>query len=820
MDFLRHDLRHAARAIVRRPLFAVVAGASLAIGIGATTALFGVVDVLALRPLPGIEGWDRAVELGRGSRGRGFDTFSIPDLADIAESVPALDRTVAVRTASFSLATDEGGVRLVGQYVSSGYFEALGVGPQRGRLFDGGETEGFGRHPVAVVSDRFWRTRLGGDPDAVGRTIRVNRTPLTVIGVTHRGFGGHVVALSMDLWVPLTMAPALHEIDEETFAARGANSVQAIGRLAPGATVDEANAQVSALFRRLAEVHPDTNRDRTARVISLGPVPGAGRGPVLAFLGALGALVLLVLVVTCANVGGMFLARAAAREKEIGIRLALGSGRLRLVRLLMAEILVVFLLGGLGGVAVAHQVMGWADLGALPIPVELSADLRPDPGVLALGLVVTVVTGLVFGLAPALQALRTDLLSSLKVDGPAGRGRGARLRSVFAAGQVGLSLVLLVSAGLFLRALERAGAVATGFEPAGVYATTLDLDLDGYGPGSGQARDGLAFQRALRERLVALPGVASAALGIDLPLDMASHGTGILPAGWPETDVVGVDFNHVSPGWFETLGIPVRSGRGFDERDGPDGEPVAVVSRTLAERVWPGEEPVGQRFRYLASGRDGPTVTVVGVADDIKNQSLMDEAKPFVYRPLAQAYRPDVVVAVRTRGPAGGAPPALRAALLELDPTLSLTPVVSVEDASSVGILPQRIAAGVAGGLGLVALLLAGLGVYGVVAHGVIRRTREIGIRMALGAGSRRILADVLRRGVGLAAPGLAVGALLAAPLAYALSSANFLLGLEALDPVSFGGVSLLLLTVVLVASAVPARRAARIPPAQALRRE
>lgn len=813
MDALRKDLAYALRSLLKRPLFTVVAALSLAIGIGATTSMFSVFHVFAFRPAPGVEGWDRAVEIGRGTRGRGFDTFSYPDFEDVREGVPALEEVAGWRSGSFSLGTDEGGVRMTGMYVTANYFDALGVRPARGRTFTADE-EGAAADGVVVVSDRFWRDHMEASPEALGSTVRLNRRPMTVIGVLPPAFVGHYAAIRTDLYVPLPLVTAMNEVRPGTLTNRGSSWMQVVGRLAPGATVEEADAQVSALFQRLQEAYPDSNRDRTARVIPLGPIPGGGRAPALGFLGALLGLVVLVLLVTCANVAGMFLARAAAREREIAIRLAVGSGRARLVRQLLTEAVLLFALGGGGGVLLAWWGMGFVDLAALPLPFEVSLDLRPDPLVLGAGLGLALLTGLVFGLAPAIQAVRTDILPSLKTESGSGGGRVSRLRKAFASGQVALSLVLLVAGGLFLRSLQEAATVHTGFEPADAYATTLDLDIEGYDEASG-----VQFLDRLRQRVAAIPGVEAVALGSDLPLDLGSRGTSIRPEGWegPE-ERLGVEFNQVTPGWFETLGTPVLQGRIFDEGDRAGSQEVAIVSRALAERVWPGQDPLGRTFEFSLDG--SVTVTVVGVVEDVKNQTLMEEDDPFVYRPLAQAYEPDVTLAVRSARPHGEIAAAVRSAILEVDPSVSLTPVRSVDRLTSIGVLPQRMGASVAGILGMVALVLSGLGVYGVIAFVVQQRTREIGVRMALGAGTARVLRHILGGGLELALPGLAVGAALAAVVAVGLSRLHVLLGVEPADPATLLAVAALLLAVVLLASAIPARRAAGVPPSEALRHE
>ena len=527
------------------------------------------------------------------------------------------------------------------------------------------------------------------------------------------------------------------------------------------------------------------------------------------------AMVGLILLVTCANVAGMFVARASAREKEIAVRLALGAGRRRLVRQLLTEALAIFLIGGGVGTVLGVGLLSLAPIDRLPVPIPIHVDLSPDLRVLAFALGVTLLTGLVFGLLPALQATRLSLVSSLKDDGGAHAGAG-RLRRVFVAGQVGFSLVLLVAAGLLLRSLQRASDVESGFDPTDAYLTMVDLSLEGY-----DAEEGMVFERRLVDRLRELPGVEGAALSIDLPLDLGSHGTAAFPEGWSGEggqEGVGVDFNFVSPGYFATLRIPVLRGRAFGPDDVQGSEPVAIVSRTFADRVWPGEDVLGRRMRFGSSSADEPMRTIVGVVEDVKNQMITEQAKPFVYVPAFQDYQAAVNVVVRAPGGIGAVAPMLRRAVLELDGSLSLAPVISLARYTGIGILPQRVAASITSALGLLALLLSGIGIYGVVAVAVQQRTREIGVRMALGAGRRRVLALILRGGLGLALPGLVVGALAALALGRAMRF--LLLGLSPVDPVALTGVALALVGIVVLASLVPARRAAAVEPSEALRGE
>ena len=811
MDGWFLDARYALRALRKRPLFTLVAAASLAIGVGANTTIFSVVNALLIQPPPGISDADRIVELGRTRDGSGFDTFSYPDFRDIRRHVSAFDHVSAWRMHDVSLSREAGGERVLGMFVSANYFETLGVRPALGRAFVSAEDAGQGENPVVILSHRLWR-RLGADRQIIGQPVTLNRREYTVIGVAPEGFGGHFAGVQPQLWVPLTQIKEVTGRPAE-LEDRGSNELHAIARLAPGRSVGEADAATRTLFASLAESYPETNSHRGARVISLGPVPGAGRGPVTAFLAVLMTLVGLVLLVTCVNVAGMLLARSAAREKEIAIRVAVGAGRKRLVRQLLTESLAIFVLGGGLGILLAFWGTGLLTSVGLPVPLPIDLDFSPDVTVLTFALALTLLTGTVFGLIPAFQATRPNLVPALKNESAVPSARKGRLRRAFVAGQVAISLLLLLAAGLFLRSLQAASDIATGFDPEGVYMTTLKLELEGYR----EAERGVPFVRELLERMRGVTGIEAAAVADDLPLDFSEYGSGAIPVGWEATDerdFIGVDFATVSPGYFETLGIRQLRGRDFtfDDRAGAPG--VAIVSRTFVDRAWPGEDPIGRRFRF--GRRDGPFLTIVGVVDDIKNQVITETPDPFVYLPVTQEYTGALNLLARGSAPGAAMPELLRREIMAVDPDLSLTPVISVERYTAIGTLPQRLAAMLASALATLALLLSGLGIYGVVAYAVTLRAREIGIRMAVGADRTAVLRMIVKGGLALALPGLLIGAPLAIGLAFALR--GFILGVAPLDPVALAAVIALMLGVITIASLAPARRASRVQPAETLR--
>ena len=491
------DIRYGIRNLIKQPLFLLVAAGSLALGIGANTAVFSVANALLLRPLPGMQNFDRAVELGRGNNGSGFDTFAYPELMDIREQVPALSGVSALSFEILSIAMGGEGVRAVGFMVSPAYFTSLGVvPPELGRYFTPEEDQGFGDHPVAVVSNRFWRDRLSADPDIVGRSILINRTPFTVVGVASNDFRGHVIGVEPEVYLPIVQLPSIGGTSADQFSHRGSSWLLAVGVLAPDATLDELNSQLSTVAGRLTEEYPNFNRNRTFHAMSLGAVPGGGRAGIRLFIMALMGMVTLILLVTCTNVAGMFLARATSREREVAVRLALGAGRARLIQQLTVETLLVFVLGGGLGVALGIWAVGLIRPETLPLPIAVSFEVSPDFRVIGFATLITLATGLIFGLMPASKATSMDVAHSMKEEGRGGGRRTGRMRTIFAGAQVGLSLVLMVTAGLFVRSLQRAANIESGFNAEGAYTTFLDLSLEGYDVESGRL-----FQSEMLEAL-------------------------------------------------------------------------------------------------------------------------------------------------------------------------------------------------------------------------------------------------------------------------------------------------------------------------------
>jgi predicted permease len=805
------DLRHAVRLLVRNPLFTATAVLSLAIGIGATTTVFTLADALLLRRPVGVVEPDRVVDIGRTRNGREFDNSSYPNFQDIAAQATKLSGVFAydLDPTAVALGGDRGAERVHATIVSGNYFQVLGVTPQLGRLITPEDDKAPGASPVAVLSDRLWRRRFNADPSIVGRPIVLNGTPFTVVGVAPPGFRGTTL-LSPELWTPLTMVT---EIRPGTTwrPTRGGSWVLIGGRLAPGASLEAAQAEIDAIAKRLEETYPDANRGVGWKVMRSAPIPGEAGTYAGAFLAILGGIVGLVLLVASINIAGMMLTRAAGRRRETAVRLALGASRARLVRQLIVESFAVFLLGGLAGLILARWMTTLlvALLPTIPIPIALSLPL--DARIVAFGLALTCVAAVAAGLLPALQASKPDIVETLKGDRGAGFGR-IRLRQILVAAQVAGSVLLIVVAGLFARALQHASSINPGFDTTNVEIVALDLSLARYNDTTGPA-----FLRQVIARVEAVPGVESVTASLDLPLDGGRFGLDdVWAAGKTEKEAIGLDdWNIVEPGYFRTLRKTLVRGRDFSPEDTRGQPDVAILNEAAAERLWPGEDPIGRRL-VRNDGEKLREVEVVGIEKTGKYVRLNEEPTPFIYLPYAQAYLPRVSLVIRTSGPT--AIPAVRALIAELNPNLPVIGTMTLNELSTIALLPQRLAGGIAGALGVVAVMIAGLGVYGVTAYSVARRTREFGIRVALGATPRDVLGLVFRQGAVLTASGLVVGLLLA--LAASQLLASLLFGVGAADPVTYGLAALVFGALSLAASFVPARRALAINPTVALRSE
>ena len=811
MQSLATDLRYAGRMLRRSPVFTLVAVAVVSLGTGAVTTIFSAMNAVVLRPLPGATDGDRLVGILRaneeGSEGM---QGSYAYYRHIREHTRTLDGVAAWSKASLTIADRGAGHAVDGNIVSGNYFSVLGVRPALGRLFLPDEDRTPMAHPVVVVSHGFWTTQLAADSSVIGRPVTVNGQPYTIIGVAPEGFRGVFTPLRVDAWVPLMMQAQVRpgrDLEES-------NWLWMFGRLAGGTHHTSARAELETLTAAHAREAPQQRGRQLYTHVQTAPLTGLPEDARKAFLGFMVLLLAaagLVLMIASVNVASMLSARALARRREMALRTALGAGRARLVRQLLTESLLLFVFGAFGGVVVA-----WVATSAferLPVPgnVTVALELSPDPRVLAFALVVSLITGIVFGLAPALQAAQRDITSRLREDSAAAGTRRSLIGNALMVGQLAFSLVLLVAAGLFLRALERGAGVDPGFNVSGVASAWFNAESWGYD--ETRAR---AFYAGLREQLESVPGVTAVSYAGIVPLTFSRSASDIrldgnTTATADERDRVRVVVTAVDVGFFDVLELPIVSGRAFEREDDARAPRVAIVNETLARRHFSQNNALGQTFTS-----QGEKVTIVGVARDAKYASLNEETPPFAYFPIAQIWRPDQALFVRTAGDPASLAPAVIDAVRAIDPSLPRPTVRTLEQETSVALLPQRVAAIVTGALGAVGLLLATVGLYGMMAWSVGRRRREIGVRIALGAQRGAVLGMIVREGMRLAAVGVFIGLALAAATTRLLS--QFLFSVSPLDTITFAGMSLVFVSVVLLASYLPARQAATADPMSSLR--
>lgn len=813
---LLNDARYALRAFRRQPVFFGVAALVIALGTGAVSTILSVANAIVLRPIPGARDASALVEVGRARpTGGGSLSASYSYYHHVSTRTRTLDGIAAWGMTMVHL--DAGGqtVAGLGHAVSGNYFSVLGVTPALGAFFSGTDDVALGREPVAVVSHAFWRQRLGGDSTVIGRTLRVNGRPLTIVAVAPPRFTGVYPALRTDIWVPLELRTALRG-DASTLGDPGASWMQLVGRLAAGASAAQARRELGALTAQYvatagAGESRMMNEFTSADVDPVSGVPADVAGAVTGFIGVLLAIAALVLMIASMNVASMLLSRAVVRRREIAMRMALGAARSRLVRQLLVESSLLFVAGGALGALVAVWGTRLLQRIELPVDIPLDLDVAPDARVLVATLVVALLTGLAFGLAPAFQGSRLDVQTAIRSDSAGAGRRRSRLRNGLIVGQIAASLLLLSCAGLFVRALGKGRAADPGFKVDGVVTAALDVESAGYS--DERAR---TFFRALADRMATVPGVQAVGHARFLPLSMSSSGLLInIPGRLPPKGMDGfpVGTNTVDEGFFSALRLPIVRGRPFSRTDDERAARVAVVNETFARTWFPQGDAVGQTFRV-----DSNVVTIVGIAHDARQERLDEPPAPFVYLPFAQQWRSRAEILIHTTGAPEAATMALLRELAALDPTLPAPKVTTLAQATAVVLLPQRVAAAVTGALGAVGLLLAAVGLFGVLSFSTAQRTREIGVRLALGASRLGIVRMVLGEGLRLVGVGIAVGLVLAVATTRALRP--FLFGVDPLDPLTFAAMGSILVVVAIAATLIPARRAATVDPMQSIREE
>jgi macrolide transport system ATP-binding/permease protein len=810
-DFFQ-DLRYGFRQLVRSPGFSALAILCLTLGIGANAAVYSWIEGILFRPYPAVAHQERLLALAGTARGESGPTpTSWPDFLDLRRNCTLCEDSFVSKITGSTLSIGDHAETAVGSIVSANYFDAIGVHPMLGHGFDPGDDVGDASHPVVVISYQLWRSRFKGDPQIIGKAQRFNNVPHTIIGVAPEGFYGTFVGWAMQFWVPASM--------EETFESggykledRGARWIEAYVRLKPEVSRAQAQQEISAIASRLETTYPATNRGRGFSLWALWQTPFNNAGTLLPTLEVMVAVVAFVLLIACANVGNLLLVRSFARRHEMSVRLAIGASRVRLLKQLLTEGLILAALGTTGGLLAAYWCRHALVL-LLParsgVAMYLPGEI--DGRVMALSIGICLIVTLIVGIIPALQTRNLDLAGALKAESSAvvGARKKAWMRSGLVVLQVCLSFVLLVGAALLLESLQKIRTASPGFSTTSVVTTGVSLVAAGY-----DVPRAKTFQNELMGRVSVLPGVQSAAFARVTPLGYGSYSsTPIAVDGYhpPLEEQPTIEYNQVSPGYFATLGIPLLSGSDFTRTDDENAPPVAIVNRTMMTLYWGGQDPIGRRLQVK-----GSWARVVGVAADSKYESMRETARPFFYVPLRQDFVRAPALYIRTNQPL----PAMLAALVRevhaLDANLALYEMITLQEQVNRSTSPQLVAVTLVSILGGLALLLAGVGLYGVMSYAVAQSTRELGLRMALGASAANLLRLVISRGLRLTAGGVLFGA--AAALALTRLLGKLLYNVSPHDPWVFGSALAVMAATAVSACLLPAWRAARTDPARVLR--
>lgn len=815
-----NGFRHAFRRLRKAPLFSLTSILSLAVGIAASTAIFSLSDAMLFRPRVGIVEPERVVDIGRGMRGEGFDNFSYPVFEALRERSTLFEHMAALSLQPYAMSLSEGSsTELVyASLVSGTFFEVLGTRPAAGRFFLPEEDRTPDALPVVVLSHAFWMTRFSGDPSVLGKTMTLGGRPYAIVGVAEPGFTGTSI-INADFWAPFAMEQHVRSADASLLSNAGAVWHFAIGRLKPGVSIAQAKDELNIILTNYFRERGDERLDRwTIAVSPSARIPAPARGPVSGFIAVLGVLTLLILLIACSNVAGMLLARTLERRRELATRLAVGASRSQVVVQLLIEGFTLALIATAVSVPATYAGIRLLSAFQPDLPVPLLLELRVDPRVMVFSLLLALLTTLAFALLPALQSIRFELAPMLHGATATPDRRRAWLRQSLVAAQVAMAVLLLVAAALFLRSLREAATIDAGFNAADVDVVQLDMRLGGY---RGEA--GIRATIGLLDRIRQIPGVTSTAASRMVPLQGGGLGLGRLRVpgyvGPDGNDDIEADADVISPDYFRTMELPIVRGRAFTEADRQGTKDVIIINEILAERLWPGRDAVGQHIlrQFGAAPGEERALEVVGVAKTAKYRSIGEAPRNFVYVPLAQSFMEDLTFYVR-RAPAASQIPAVRQAIRAFDPNLPVVHAQTLQQATAIGLLPQKVAAWIAGSVGTVGLLLAALGLYGLTAFSVAHRTREIAVRMALGATRGSVLSLVLGQSARLALIGGAVGLALALGVGMVLQS--LLIGIRPIDPIAFGTALVSLMAVLLAASWVPARRASLLDPMRALRSE
>lgn len=808
------DMRYGLRVLLKSPGFFTIAILTLALGIGANSTIFSWINSTVLNPIPGVRHASRYVAVS--INGREQNPLSYADYRDLRDRNQSLSSFVAASNTPMSLTSNGRPERLWGILASANYFDSLGVRPVLGRGFLPAEDTQPGGAPVVVISHQLWQTHFGADPSVIGQTVQIDRHPFQIVGVAPKGFVGTQTGLNYDLWVPLTMVGDFYSVDATDFLLhqRGSAWLLCIGHLKPDVSVTQAQSDLNILMRQIAAQFPKEHVGKSEIIVSpLWRAPFGANYYLHTILFLLLAISGVVLLLACANVANLLLVRSVSRRREMAIRLSIGATRGRLIRQLLAESLILSICGG--GIAMLLTVWTAGMLGGFvpPVPeIPLAMTVTADRTVLFATFVISILTGVIFGILPALRSSRLQPANVLKEDGGSASGgvHKGRLSSILVVAQVAMSLLLLVCAGLFMRSVQQAQHFDPGFNPHHVLLDSYDLSGLGY-----DRKSGMQFHRQLYDKLQEIPGVESATIAGWIPLgfDISSYSVqieGYVPQPHESMDI---EYADIAPRYLHTMQIPLISGREFTTSDIDGSQPVAVVNAAFARRYWPHQQAIGEKVQAA-----GTWYTVVGVAGNSDYNELGQQAQPFLYLPFFQDYNRRCAIYVRVPGDPLASVGPVQAAVHSLDAEMPLFNLTTLDSRVQLSTTTERLAGTFVGGFGALALILAGIGIYGVLAYTTRQRTHEVGIRIALGANPLDVLRLVLRQGLTLAALGLAIGLVASLLLTRALSSQLF--GISATDPLTFVAVAGLVLAVAFLACYVPARRAMRTDPIIALRHQ
>ena len=816
MENMVNDLRYGIRSLLKRPSFTIVAVLTLALGIGINTTVFSLANSVFLRQLP-VASPHNLVWLFSDND----NPSSYPEYLEYRNQSDLFDGVLASEWMALNLGSEGHALRVEGAVVSANYFDVLGVTPKLGRTFSSEEDKT--QSPVAVISESLWQQQFGADQNVIGKLLVLNGHPFTVIGVAPREFVGTEEAFPREIWIPLLMKgvlrPGPQPANNDPLNDRSSRSFDVMARLKEGVTLNQAQTAMNVVASRLAQNYPETNANFRIALSAAGNGRPIFRSLLKPVTQILLAVVGLVLLIACANVGNLLLSRAVGRRKELAIRLTLGATRMRLIRQLLMESILLGCAGGMAGLILNFWLIN--SLAALkpPVPLPLNIEFHTDWRVLIFTLLISVLAGIVFGLIPAIQSSKQTLVPALKDQaGQLGDHRGFfSLRNALVIGQVSLSIVVLIGAGLFLRSLNHARAIDPGFDANRVLTLSFHTNAQGY-----DERKAQQFYQQLTERIQTLPGVDNVSIAQSAPLSFfyaPAFGAPMFVEGHeppPGTNPSIAGMNTVGPNFFKTINVSLLTGRDFNNQDQEGTPRVAIVNETLVHNFFPDGNALGQRLRVL--GRRPASYEIVGIVKDSKYRSLGEAPTPYIFVPYSQSPQPSMAVHVHTNGNPKQLIAAIRREVQTLDPNLPAFNVTTLADNIEISLFPARLGAVLLGVFGALALLIASIGIYGVMSFGVSERTREMGIRMALGAQRGDVLRMVILQGMKVAAIGVAIGTGLALVSTRVVSS--YLYDVSRTDPLTFVGITLTLIGVAFLACYLPARRATKVDPLEALRYE